>query len=693
MKNILKEVLALPEYSHYKLISTDDWRDPSVDNAPFSLSSKGWYNHATKQKGSLQSLLKKGKDPTYIYHQSTCEKTDKDIIGYYFESRGITITDILIKKLGIRVNRYLEKMSLVTPMKTSTGEIIQLHMIDLDQNYQKIGASRLIGKATKDRGILIKTLSKKLLICEGLEDSIVLYMKLRCNVLVTGPAVNFKRGKSFMDKFKNVTVILDHDKKQASMIQSFHLGDSVKRKLPRKQGIDANDAHRAGKFNSWWMTLRSIPFGEVEKIREKSEENPDFIESMNKKYAVIWIEGKVVVMKQNYDPMFKRKKVSYCGKPDLFNWFANKYHYKDDEHGNPVKLNKAAVWWAHEKRREYHGFKFDPHSNEKGDGYFNLWRGFAYTPTKGNCSLYYKHLLDNVANGNKKIYKYILDWMAETVQYPTRRTGVSIVMRGGSGVGKGVAISTFCKLFGLGQHALHVSDAEHIFGKFNGHLKECIVLHGDEAFYAGNHQHEATLKALITESTRMVELKYRDSFQFVNYTRLMLSSNKDWVVPMELDDRRFLIIDVADTKQKNGNYFDAITDQMENGGYEALLYDLQNRDISDVNIKNYPNTDAILDNKVNSMGTIDQWLYYRLKDCPFEKEESIRILYEDYKNSCGKSWTASQLKWSQHIWKIFKGVMVKFQKYKEGGRYYRFNSVEECRAIFAERFKTEIKWE
>lgn len=692
MKNILQEVLSLPEYSHFKLISTDDWRDPTVDNPPFSLSSKGWYNHATKEKGSLQSLITKKKNPTYIYDRSTCEKTDRDIIKYYFKTREIHITDILIKKLKMRINRYLEKMTIVTPMVNADGKIVQLHMIDLDQNYRKIGGSRLLGKATEDRWIMIKTVSKQLLICEGLEDGIILYLKLRRNVAIAGPAVNFKRVGSVAKKFKDVTVVLDNDAKQASTIHSFHLGKSVKRRLPRKVGVDANEAWRNKKFNSWWMTLKPISFEEVEKIRDKTDKNPDFIDAMNEKYSVIWLEGKVLVMRKSYDPMFGRDKISYCGKADLFNWHANKYFHKEDELGNPVKVNKAAVWWSHEKRREYRGFKFDPHSDNESDGFFNLWRGFAYEPKKGDCSLYYKHLLDNVAGGNRNLYEYLLDWMADTVQYPTRRTGISIVLRGGSGVGKGVAISTFCKLFGIGQHALHVSDAEHIFGKFNGHLKECIVLHGDEAFYAGNHQHEATLKALVTESTRMIELKHRDSFQFVNYTRLMLSSNKDWVVPMEQDDRRFLVIDVLNRMQKDNKYFDSLTSQMDNGGYEALLYDLQKRDISNVNIRDYPNTEAILDNKLNSMDTIDQWIYYRLKDQPFNDEESIQVLYEDYKNSCGKGWISSKLKWSKHMWKIFKSVMSVVRKFKESGRYYRFDDIDECRNVFAERLKTPIDW-
>ena len=44
---------------------------------------------------------------------------------------------------------------------------------------------------------------------------------------------------------------------------------------------------------------------------------------------------------------------------------------------------------------------------------------------------------------------------------------------------------------------------------------------------------------MITEEDRIIEPKGKDAFQVKNFIRLMIASNKSWVVPTELEDRRF----------------------------------------------------------------------------------------------------------------------------------------------------------
>ena len=68
----------------------------------------------------------------------------------------------------------------------------------------------------------------------------------------------------------------------------------------------------------------------------------------------------------------------------------------------------------------------------------------------------------------------------------------------------------------------------------------------------------------------------------------MISSNEDWAVPVAKDDRRFFILDVSNKHKEDHAYFDAIFDQMRQGGSEALMYLLKNRDLSDFNVRKIP---------------------------------------------------------------------------------------------------------
>ena len=208
----------------------------------------------------------------------------------------------------------------------------------------------------------------------------------------------------------------------------------------------------------------------------------------------------------------------------------------------------------HSDRRQYHGVVFEP--QRPTPGYYNLWTGFAVEPRPGNCSLYLEHIHFVIAGGDDEVYEYIIAWMADAVQRPTRRPGTSIVMRGKQGTGKGVCCTEFGKLFG--QHFVHVQHARHLTGHFNAHLKDALVVFADEAFWAGDKSAEGALKAMVTEEQLPIEFKGKDVIYVRNHIRLMISSNHDWVVPAGLEERRFFVVDVSEARMQDQKYFVAI---------------------------------------------------------------------------------------------------------------------------------------
>jgi hypothetical protein len=76
-----------------------------------------------------------------------------------------------------------------------------------------------------------------------------------------------------------------------------------------------------------------------------------------------------------------------------------------------------------------------------------------------------------------------------------------------------------------------ITNAEHLVGRFNAHLRAKCVLVANEAFYAGNKRHEATLKALVTDAVLPIEQKFVDAETDVKLLHLIVISNNDWVVP------------------------------------------------------------------------------------------------------------------------------------------------------------------
>ena len=81
-------------------------------------------------------------------------------------------------------------------------------------------------------------------------------------------------------------------------------------------------------------------------------------------------------------------------------------------------------------------------------GNYNLWKGFnvspkAFNPTEPDnvegFSIFWDHIINNIANGNDKSAMYVIGWMADMVQHPRKRLGVSLVLRSDEqGTGKGL---------------------------------------------------------------------------------------------------------------------------------------------------------------------------------------------------------------------------------------------------------------
>jgi phage/plasmid-associated DNA primase len=195
--------------------------------------------------------------------------------------------------------------------------------------------------------------------------------------------------------------------------------------------------------------------------------------------------------------------------------------------------------------------------------------------------------------------------MADMVQHPAKQGEVAIVMRGPEGCGKGTLVKALLRIFG--QHGFAISNATHLTGRFNGHLRDCVLLFADEAFYAGDKSHIGVLKSLVTEPYLTIEAKYANPIQTRNYLHVIMASNEDWVVPASLRSRRWLVLDVSEARVGDLSYFKAIYDELDAGGHAAMLHDLLNRDISKSNLRSVPITDALQEQRKRSVDTITAW--------------------------------------------------------------------------------------
>lgn len=370
--------------------------------------------------------------------------------------------------------------------------------------------------------------------------------------------------------------------------------------------------------------------------RAKEEAIHPMLRVMNEKHAVISdIGGKCKVISEIQDPVLKRTKISKQAFLDIRNRYCNQQvQVGVNDEGEPVYKALGTFWINHPERRQYDSIIFSP--GKDVEGCYNLWKGFAVEAKKGNKhEAFLKHIYDNICSANKEYYDYLVGWMARLVQKPDVTGQIAVVLRGKKGTGK----SFFAKNLGelLGRHYMQVSDSKHLVGSFNAHLRDTVLLFGDEAFFAGDKRHESVLKTLVTEEHLVIEGKGVDAEVSPNYTHLVLASNEEWVIPAGMDERRFFVLEVGEACAVKHSYFKNIQNQLNTGGHSSLLHYLLTYDLSEFEVRNYPKTEALSEQKVFSMEPKMQWFLSKVEDgallpqhSSWKKFVSIEALYFDY---------------------------------------------------------------
>jgi hypothetical protein len=449
--------------------------------------------------------------------------------------------------------------------------------------------------------------------------------------------------------------------------------------------------------------------------RAKEEAVDPWLRKMNEQFAVIrnW-SGKTRVVEEQFDESMGRYRLTKQTFDDFRNsWMHIKLEVGENKDGQKIMMALGQWWLNNEQRRQFDKIVFAPGKDVPNA--YNLWRGFACEARPGgSCELFIKHLRDNIAQGNDVYFNYLVKWMARSVQRPDSPGYSAIVFRGGQGTGKSFVAKTLGSLFG--RHFMQVTDPKHLVGSFNSHLRDCVLLFGDEAFYAGDKKHESVLKMLITEEMITIEAKGVDAEVSGNCIHLMMASNESWVVPAGMDDRRFFVLDIGDGAKNRGEYFQAIQDQLNAGGREALLHHLLTLDLNGFNVRDVPKTLALQQQKLFSMSPQDTWWYEKLRDGrvmaehqEWREDVTVAELHEDYLSYCrqfnvARRGTAFAMR--QQIASYMPGDLQKYQgnspiecPMPDGTRrmvnrpyWYKLPTLDACRKHWDDKFGGPYDW-
>lgn len=438
--------------------------------------------------------------------------------------------------------------------------------------------------------------------------------------------------------------------------------------------------------------------------------NDDVVQELNKKHAAIHTD-QFYILTEKDNHIFGGKDFMLESKQS----FKSLYENKRVQCFDGKMRSKANIWLSSPSRREYQGIVFDPVTSSEtleAAGLYNIWKGYTRAPKAGDASKYWEHVKDNICANDPAAYQYVRKWLACVFQRPDQ-VHTALVLCGSQGVGKNSFVDPLGVL--LGQHYAPLGNVAELVSNFNFHLKNAVLIHANEAFWGGHKAELGMLKTMITDKTCLIEAKGKDRINVKNYKHVIMSSNEDFPVSLDPDDRRFFVLRVSEARKEDHAYFNAIQEQLNQGGYEALLSDLLNEDLVDFNPRRMPHSKSAFDIKLRSANSAQVYIYEALYEGAFfignddnvpqakieigvwQKEIPKLAVYKDYAAWCQIN--GHKIVSSNQFGTIFRKLIPLVDDKRSGQagarvRLYVLPSLEEARNEFCKSFKvTEWIWD
>jgi hypothetical protein len=293
-------------------------------------------------------------------------------------------------------------------------------------------------------------------------------------------------------------------------------------------------------------------------------------------------------------------------------------------------------WLKDDKRKVYNKFDFNPYLKKELDTtpahIYNTFNEFDCSIKKDYKSpdWFLNFVLEDICDGNKESYEYILNWIAHLLKKPYENCEVALVLRGDSGIGKDTLIEIIELIIGKSNDYVHrtsnINDILPVDG-FNSELKNKLLIQFNEVEGKNTVEAKERIKDHITRKMNNIKEKYINPYKQKNLARCVFISNSNSPVQFMYDERRFTLFKCGCIHKGNTTYWNDIYETMEDINELDNVYNyLINRDISEWNAKDErPKTEAYLIAISNAVPFHIRWLNFLFAD-----DEESKSCREDF---------------------------------------------------------------
>jgi hypothetical protein len=345
-------------------------------------------------------------------------------------------------------------------------------------------------------------------------------------------------------------------------------------------------------------------------------------------------------------------------------------------------------------------------------GEFNLFQGLALSPSKGKGSYgLFRQLIDRISAENEVQGDYIWKLLAYRIQNLHTFVPIVLILLGPQGSFKSTFTSVIAHL--LAPYSISISDPENLAGRNNGVLHEKLFVQAEEVELKSD-EHNNKFKNYVLNDIIDFHDKYKTQWQGQNRGFIAITTNSRLPVKVPPDSRRYAVLGVSDPfdgdEAKRGELYGRMQAELESGGYEALLYDLQHANLDDFNPRVFPKTPKFRELVEMEVGKepITAWLREVLEnrgviwnqkvwgwngDVSKDDLYSHYSAWSDHNGITARNATLRKDQWAKRLMELLSGNVKSVRRTAEGKRawFLSFAHYETCCRAYEEQLKCKIE--
>jgi len=240
--------------------------------------------------------------------------------------------------------------------------------------------------------------------------------------------------------------------------------------------------------------------------------------------------------------------------------YRDTYYYEQGANGRPIRKRFIDDWIDDVNKRRILKIVVDPTCTQTN--VLNIWEPFAASllnaiPDSIVAELVepiVHHILKVYANNNEEDAEYMLDWTANMIQHPDKKSQIAILLFGEEGCGKNIIYDFFrTKILGPFSSFQTAAPEDDIFGKFAPGITHRVFVQIDEVFSL--HDKHDKLKNLITSTHVTYETKGIDKLLVQNLVNVFLTTNNENALTVTNKERRLVMFRCSSVYVDNASYF------------------------------------------------------------------------------------------------------------------------------------------